>query len=112
MKLSFKKVQWRQLIKKMFLHWLRHYKLLFSVAFLSVSALGGYQWYQNLYRYAWTLEERKAYLDQTIQATVFHERQFLEVLAQLEQIRREHTIVRTPERDIFVGAKKEKTVPR
>lgn len=108
MKMRLKKINWKQVVKAIFLQWLRHYKLLFFVSFLVVAGIGGYQWRQNLYGYSWTPEERKTYLDKTIKETVFHEQQFLSVLEALERTQSDHLTPRTPAKELFVRAREEK----
>lgn len=93
------------MVKRVFMLWLRHYKLLFFVSFLVVAGLGGYEWRKSLFAYAWSPEERKAYLEKTIKETVFHEDKFLTVLEKLSVLRDEHAKTIVPKKDLFIQAR-------
>jgi hypothetical protein len=105
MQLKFKKIHWGDLVKRIFVLWLKHYKLLFFISFLIVAGLGGYEWRKSLFAYAWSPEERKAYLEKTIKETVFHEDKFLMVLEKLSVLRDEHTKSIAPQKNLFIQAR-------
>ncbi|TXH07957.1 MAG: hypothetical protein E6Q06_01100 [Candidatus Moraniibacteriota bacterium] len=86
--------------------WIRHYKFLFLIVFIAVTAFVGNQWHRDLYRYQWTAEERKAYLESTANETAFQEQKFLKALEHLERDREAHSEIPDNMRDIFAGARK------
>lgn len=88
--------------------WIRHYKLFFLLSFLALSGFAAFQWHRDLYRYRWSDEERKSFLETTSKETNFKEKQFLEAIERLEQQERAFAAERERERDIFAGARKEK----
>lgn len=88
--------------------WIKQYKILFSLLFVVVSGLGGFQWYLNLNHYSWTSEEKKAFLDRTIKETAFKEAQYRNVLKDLDELALEHTTPIAISRDIFLGKKEKK----
>lgn len=96
-------------LRRRFMHqWIKRYKLLFIVLFVLVSGWGGIQWYLNLNRYAWTVEEKKAFLDRTIKETTFKEDQYRNVLEALDDLAIDHSTPLQVSRDIFAGKKEKK----
>ncbi|MFA9262257.1 MAG: hypothetical protein ACEQSB_02770 [Undibacterium sp.] len=106
MKFSMNKISLDGIRRRGLYVWIRHYKLLFVLIFLSLTGFVSYQWYQNLYRYAWTPEERKAYLNSTAKETAFQEDRFNSVLERLEEDREEHAESAELKYDLFKGARK------
>ena len=98
---------WKKIPAKVFLLWLRHYKLLFLLLFVMVTAWGGYEWRRNLFVYHWSPEDRQRYLEATIKETAFQEERFLETIKNLEQIASDHVQSVIPTRDLFIGTKDE-----
>lgn len=105
MKLKMKKISLDKIRRHIFYVWIRHYKLLFFFLFLLLTGFSGYQWQQKLYRYSWTSEQRKAYLDSTAKETAFQEEEFINVLNRLEADRSAHAAPWVPTRDLFEGAR-------
>lgn len=101
-KLSFS-YNWQKLPSRIFLVWLRHYKLLFFFLFVGVALWSGYEWRHNLFVYHWSNDERQRYLEATIKETAFQEKEFLEVLSKLEAVALQHTQSVMPERELFIG---------
>ncbi len=106
MKFSFKQKSFESTRRRALYFWIRHYKSLFIIGFLLLTAFGGYQWHRDLYRYDWSDQERKAYLETTAKETAFQEKKFLEVLDHLEEDRRIHQETLETGRDLFEGARK------
>lgn len=106
MKLPFKNISFGSARRRSLYFWIRHYKSLFTLSFVLLSAFVGYQWHRDLYRYHWTEDERKAYLETTAKETAFQEKKFLEVLDQLAKDRAAHQEVMGTGRDLFEGARK------
>lgn len=101
-KLSFSR-NWSKLPSKLFVVWLRHYKLLFFLLFVVVASWSGYEWRRNLFTYSWSGEERQKYLEATIKETAFQEEDFLLVLKKLEEVSQKHSQSFTSERELFMG---------
>jgi hypothetical protein len=74
--------------------------------FFALTGFSGYQWHRNLYRYAWTAEERKVYLETISKETVFQEKNFSEALERIMQDRKAHEESVDSGRDLFAGARK------
>ncbi len=88
---------WKQLM----FFWYRNYKQMFFMGFLGVLSLGGYFWYQHLYRYQWSAERKKDYLDQNFTQTNFKEKVFLDTVAHLKARAQNHRETLSVSRDIF-----------
>lgn len=106
MRFNWKQPNWGTWAKGVFRFWLRRYKLFFLLLFIAVTGVGGYQWHQSLFAYQWTPDERRAYLESTVKETAFDEKQFLEVLSNLELIREQHATQAVVEESIFPGGTK------
>lgn len=105
-KLTFS-LQWKKLPTKIFVFWLKRYKLLFFFFFLMVAGWGSYEWYRNIVTYEWDADARKQYLDSTVKETAFQEEGFLKVLTRLDVIAEEHHQSTTTTRQLFVGPRPE-----
>lgn len=99
--------KWEKLPSKIFVVWLRHYKLLFFLLFLGVASWGGYEWRRNLFAYSWSPEDRQRYLEATIKETAFQEEDFLRVLKKIEEVSQQHDQSVSSERELFIGEPKE-----
>ncbi len=84
--------------------WYRHYKGMFFCGFLAVLCLGGFFWHKNLYRYQWTEDQKKTYIEQHFKETQFKERAFEESVANLNERARLHETNPVLSRNIFSGA--------
>lgn len=105
MKFSLKNISFGSFRKRGLYFWIRHYKSLFTLCFLILTGFVGYQWHRDLYRYHWTDQERKAYLETTAKETAFQEKKFLEVLDRLKQDQETHRKELETGRDLFAGAR-------
>lgn len=101
-----KKLSLEKIRRQGFYVWIRHYKLLFVFIFLLLTGFSGHQWYQYLYRYSWTPEQRKAYLESTAKETAFQEEKFMGALGRLEADRARYGESLSLDRDLFAGARK------
>lgn len=99
--------KWRGFSGRIFLIWLKRYKLLFFFVFVAVALWGGYEWQRNLFTYSWSPEDRQNYLQATIKETAFQETAFLKALEKLEAVASRHTHSVVPERELFVGPRPE-----
>ena len=106
MKLSFKRFSLSAIIRRGWYFWIRHYKSLFTLGFLLLTGFAGYQWHYSLYRYHWTDQERKTYLETTVKETAFQEKKFLDVMDRLKQDREVYQQDVEIGRDLFGGARK------
>jgi hypothetical protein len=103
--LALKKPNFHLVQRKLFYVWIRHYKLLFFFTFLVITVIAGFQWYQDLYAYQWSENERRAYLDSTAKETAFQEEKFREILSLIERDSERHRKPIEIERDLFAGAR-------
>lgn len=101
----FKKMTSRFSPKNMLFFWYRHYKAMFFLLFLVVLSIGGWNWYYSLYRYSFSDEEKKQYVEQYFKETTFKEARFREVVDDLVERRRMHEETLELKRDIFKGNK-------
>lgn len=83
--------------------WYRYYKLMFFVGFLLVLGLGGYFWYSNLYQYRWSDQRKAEFIEKNFKATIFKEKAFHELVANLKERMRRHEKAVPLSRDIFSG---------
>ena len=83
--------------------WYRQYKILFLLLFLGTLGLAGYFWHFSLFRYQWTDQQKKAYLEQYFKETSFRGEEYNRLVEHLKMEREKHQ--RGPElkRDIFTG---------
>lgn len=105
-KISLKKISFSTIQRKSLFIWIRHYKLVFVLSFIGLTAFASYQWYKDLYRYSWRPEEKRAYLDSTAKETAFQEKKFVQILERLESDRVRHGESLPEKKNIFLGAKK------
>ena len=89
------KIKWnsntlRVLWHKGFYQWIKHYRILFFVAFLILSGVSFYEWYRDLGHYEWTEQQKKEYLDRTIKETSFQQEKFEYALSKLEEQKQAH----------------------
>ncbi len=106
MKFSLKQISFDSVRRRSLYFWIRHYKSLFAILFFVLSGFAGYQWHRDLYRYTWSVEERKEYLETIAKETVFQEKKFQDALGQLQQTREIHQSDFNPGRDLFEGVRK------
>ncbi|MEK9151166.1 MAG: hypothetical protein AAB547_00875 [Patescibacteria group bacterium] len=99
----FKKIADRFSSKNMLFFWYRRYKAMFFLLFLAVLAIGGWNWYYSLYRYRFSDEEKKQYVEQYFKETTFKEAKFREVVDRLMERARMHGETLELKRDIFKG---------
>ena len=83
--------------------WYRHYKALFSLSFLIVILIGGWNWYYIFYKYRLSDEEKKHYVEQYFKETVFNEAKFRSTTEALTQRARMHEEVPENRRNFFEG---------
>ena len=89
--------------KQLLFAWYRHYKVLFFFCFCIVLGFGGVAWYHDLYRYSWTGEEKKAFLDTYAKETNFKEAKFRETVDRLNGLRLSHDESPSIKKDVFTG---------
>lgn len=89
--------------KQLMFVWYRHYKMMFFVGFLLVFGFGSYQWYTYLYRYQWSDQEKKQFLDSNFKETAFKENKFKELIQRLDERAHSHEDDPKLSRDIFSG---------
>ena len=90
-------------LKQWMFFWYRHYKAMFFFGFLIVLGIGGYFWYEHLYRYQWSEEKKKTFLEQHFKETRFQERAFENVVGRLKDRAQMHDQSLSLSRDIFSG---------
>lgn len=83
--------------------WYRHYKALVFLGFLVVLSIGIWNWYQSLYQYHFSDDEKKQYIDSYFKETAFQEVKFQEVVDALTARARMHERVLPLTRNIFKG---------
>jgi|GEM_PF-1781430 len=83
--------------------WFRHYKKFFFFGFLVILSVGGWNWYQSLYRYHMSDDEKKQYIDSYFKETVFKEARFRETVKNLQARADLHKETLGLKRNIFEG---------
>lgn len=102
-KLQFKSIG-RYLSPKLWmLFWYRHYKSMFFFGFLAVLGFGGYFWYNNLYQYRWTEEQKNQFIEKHFKSTAFQEKKFHQLVDDLGVRAKRHEEMPSITRDIFSG---------
>ncbi len=89
--------------KRIMAFWYRHYKIMFFGGFVAVFFMAGYLWYTNLYRYHWSAEQKKAFIDTHYRATAFKEKAFDQLVSALKDRALRHQKSFPLTRDIFSG---------
>jgi len=106
MKFSFKNISFAPFRKRALYFWIRHYRSFFVIFFLTLTGYAGYQWRHDLYRYRWSPEARKEYLEATVKETTFQERKFMDALDQIQRDRESQSKPPEGVKDLFAGARK------
>lgn len=88
-------------IRKSILFWYRSYRWIFTLLFLIVLGLGGWKWYQSLYRYSWTDAQKKEFLASYISETDFRESRFRQAVKELDDRRKRNEHIPDIQHDIF-----------
>ena len=88
---------------KMLSFWYRYYTVLFSMCFLIVLLIGGWNWYYSFYRYHLSDEEKKQYVEQYFKETTFSEAKFHNVVDALTERAQLHQETLQMKRNIFEG---------
>lgn len=83
--------------------WFRHYKILFFFGLFIISLSGAWTWYQSLYRYHMSDDEKKQYVDSYFKETIFEETKFHEIVDDLAARARRHEETLPLIRNIFKG---------
>lgn len=60
--------------------WYRHYKMFFFLGFLIVLSLGGWDYYYSVFKFRFTDDEKKQYVDSYFKETIFNEEKFRNVI--------------------------------
>lgn len=89
--------------KEAIFFWYRHYKLLFFFGFLIILSIGAQDWYGSLYKYQFSENEKKQYIDSYFKETVFKESKFRETVDDLTLRARMHEETLLLTRNIFEG---------
>jgi hypothetical protein len=83
--------------------WYRHYKLIFFFLFCIVFGFGGWAWYQDLYWYSWSDEQKKEFLNTYAKETSFKESKYRDTVARLDRLSEKHLLDPAVTRNIFTG---------
>lgn len=83
--------------------WYRHYKVFLFFGFLIALFIGGWNWYQSLYQYQFSSDEKKQYIDSYFKETTFDEKKFRETADDLATRARVHEEWLPLSRNIFEG---------
>lgn len=100
---SLKKITKSFSLRETIYFWYRYYKTFFLFGFLIVLAFGGWDWYQSLYRYHFSDEEKKQYIDSYFKETALKEEKFQSTVDDLAQRARLHEETLSLTRNIFEG---------
>lgn len=99
----FKKIARRFSSKETIFFWYRRYKVFFFLGFLIILLIGVWNWYQNLYQYRFSDEEKQQYINSYFKETTFNESKFRSVVDDLTIRAQMHENVIPPTRNIFEG---------
>ncbi|MDP3957181.1 MAG: hypothetical protein Q8Q10_01630 [bacterium] len=99
----FKRLVKRFSFRSAIFFWFRHYKKFFFLGFLVILSVGGWNWYQSLYRYRFSDDEKKRYIDSYFKETIFKETRFRETVENLVVRADLHEEVLQLKRNIFEG---------
>ncbi|MDD2766217.1 MAG: hypothetical protein PHH40_00450 [Candidatus Moranbacteria bacterium] len=98
---SFKKIKEQSSSWHMIFFWYRHYKVFFFLGFLVVCALGGWDYYYSVFRFRFTDEEKKLYVDSYFKETLFDEEKFHKTINGLTNRAEHHKEPLHLEKNIF-----------
>lgn len=88
-------------LHKMLKSWFRRYRLFMLLLILVAVAIGGWQWYDWVYRYEWSAEQKKNYVQSHIRETQFQKEAFEEALERSRERRERHLRLPDIRRDLF-----------
>lgn len=89
--------------RDMIFFWYRHYKMLLFFGFLVILLIGGWDWYRSLYRYRFSDDEKRQYIDSYFKETSLDEAKFRETVDALTTRARVHEEWLPLTRNIFEG---------
>ena len=69
--------------------------------FVATLFIGGYVWYENIYRGQWSEEEKQKYIESTFKETVFNQDAFLKAMDQVRKRADSHMTDLEVGKDIF-----------
>lgn len=100
---SFKSFTFKQSfsVRKSMLFWYQSHRWFFIILFLAVLALGGWKWYQSLYRYTWTESQKQIFLKSYADETDFRVNRFDMVIQELDKRKERNAAMPTIEHDLF-----------
>lgn len=99
----FKKIAGHLSSREMIFFWYRRHKTFFFLGFLIILSMGAWDWYQSLYQYHFSAEEKQQYIDSYYKETAFKEAKFRETVNDLTTRAEMHENVTPPTRNIFEG---------
>lgn len=97
----FVKIKERFSLGSVLVFWYRSYKIFVFAGFLLVLSLGSWNYYYSVYRYHFSDEEKKQYIDSFFKETAFKETKFHEVVDSLLARKRMHEGTLDLKRNIF-----------
>ncbi len=83
------------------LFWYQSHRWFFIFFFVIVLVLGGWKWYQSLYRYTWTETQKQEFLKSYAEATDFRSSRFESVIKELDERKRRNATIPVLEHDLF-----------
>ena len=90
-------------LKRGMFFWYQHYKGMFFIGFIVVLGIGGYFWYYNLYQYHWSDQQKNEFISTHFKATIFKEKAFEQLVADLQERAERSMKPVVLSRDIFSG---------
>lgn len=71
------------MMHRLILMWYFSHKYLFFVLLILIAAFGVWFWWQTVYQYHWTDEQKRVYLNEHAKETNFKEEKFKKVLEEI-----------------------------
>lgn len=81
--------------------WNSHNKLIFAIFSAVILLVGGYLWYGNIYRSGWNSEKKLQYKNAQNQEVIFKEKEFDEVIDEINRKQKAYGGISKPSKDIF-----------
>jgi hypothetical protein len=90
-------------LRKLSLAWYRYFRIFFGILFLLILGVGSYIWYQSLYNYKWSEDEKKTYMEITVKETNLKYKELEKLLVSLKERERQHQEKSPITRNLFTG---------
>jgi anionic cell wall polymer biosynthesis LytR-Cps2A-Psr (LCP) family protein len=101
-KFKIKKITFSKIFATLSFVWMKSYKIIIGVYLLLTVFLGAYIWYENLYQGQWSQDKKQKFFDSQEKSVTLKEKDFTNILSEIEKRRGEYEKQPQEARDIFI----------